>query len=380
MRTYIFAIFLAAISAPSAMGQSAEPERVYFGGAQWRVGVGEALVQRINGREALRLSSGRVWRDDLQLQDAVIEFDVYFDEAMGFIGPMFRAERDDHFEEFYFRSHLSNKPDTLQYTPVEHGLSAWQIFSDANAIAALPLQFGNWNRVKIVIEGDRADFYFNSEQPLLHVPDLKTNIARGRVGLRVSGPDGMFAYFSNFTARPLEAGERVVGVASASPAVPEGLIDSWLVSAPLTEDDIRSALQLDPDMTQGLHWQALKVERNGIANLARLAPADNGADTVFVRLALESTHRQMKELQFGYSDRVRMYLNGRRLYFGDAGWRVRDYRFLGTVGFFDSIGLDLQEGHNELLVAVSETFGGWAFAGAMSDREGVTLLGELPKR
>ncbi len=349
------------------------PKSVSFEGAEWRISAREAVVEDHLGREALRLSGGRVWRDDVQISDGVIEFDVAFEERTGFIGPMWRAEADSRFEEIYFRSHLSDKPDAVQYTPVENGLSAWQIFSDANATAAIPLKFGAWNRVKVVIQGDKADFYFNSDTPQLHIPDLKTDIKSGYTGLRASGRDGAFAYFSNVRFRPLDAGEGMIGEAKETPPVPEGLIGAWEVSSPFTESDVANALTLSGNAGDDLDWRALAVETNGIANLARLAGVDEGADTVFIRLTIDSDRKQMKEMRFGYSDRVRIYLNGKRVYFGNAGWRVRDYRFLGTVGFFDSVGLNLKKGDNELMIAVSETFGGWAFAGAMADQTGVEL-------
>ena len=94
---------------------------------------------------------------------------------------------------------------------------------------------------------------------------------------------------------------------------------------------------------------------------------------MFVRLKIDSATAQMKELRFGYSDRVRIYLNGKRVYFGNAGWRTRDYRFLGTVGFYDSVGLDLKKGENILFAAVSETFGGWAWAGAIENQEDISF-------
>ena len=37
----------------------------------------------------------------------------------------------------------------------------------------------------------------------------------------------------------------------------------------------------------------------------------------------------------------------------------RDYRFLGTIGYFDAVYLQLKKGRNDLWIAVSENFGGW---------------------
>lgn len=357
---------------PAALNaQSETPDIIEFDGKTWRITAREASVGDHLGRQALILQGGRLWLDE-NFSDGVIEFDVAFEEGQGFIGPMWRAERDDRFEEIYFRTHLSGKPDAVQYTPVENGLSAWQIFSDGNALAAIDLKYNAWNHVKVVVKGDAAEFYFNSETPQLHIPDLKTDIKSGRVGLRVSGQHGI-GRFANIVVRSLRAGEDLIGEPRESPEPPEGLITSWQVSSPFAEADVAQTLKLDKDAANAFSWRSLAVETNGVANLARLAGADDDSDTVFVRLNINADRAMMKELRFGYSDRVRIYLNGKRVYYGDAGWRVRDYRFLGTVGFFDSAGLDLRRGDNELLVAVSETFGGWAWAGAIEDQNGIEL-------
>ena len=365
---------ISAMLAPAVAIAQDAPEKVSWAGEEWRIAAREAAVEQHLGREALAISGGRVWIDDAAFSDGVIEFDVAYEERQGFIGPIWRAENDRRFEEIYFRSHLSGKPDAVQYTPVENGNSAWQIFSDENALAAIDQNFGAWNHVKVVVKGDKADFYFNDDAPQLHIPDLKTDIATGYIGLRVSGRGGMKAYFSNFTARPLTDGDDIVGEAKEPHEIPDGLIASWNVSSVFSEDVVAKALTVQPEMADDLTWTTLAVETNGIANISKTASrlADGGS-TVFVRANIRSDKKQMKELRFGYSDRVRIYLNGKRVYFGDAGWTVRDYRFLGTVGFFDSAGLDLKRGDNELLVAVSETFGGWAWAGAMEDQAGITI-------
>ena len=361
------------IWAGAALAQTQEaPQTLSYGGKTWRVDAQEARTETFLGREAIFLQGGRLWIDDADFGDGVIEFDAAYEEMQGFIGPMWRAESDERFEEIYFRSHLNNMPDAVQYTPVENGNSAWQIFSDGNAIAPVSQIFNGWNHVKVVVKGDKADLYFNSDAPALHVPDLKTDIASGRVGLRVSG--AVAVRFSNITFRPLRKGEDVVGTAKPAPELPEGLIERWSVSSVFPEAETADALTLSSSAIEGLDWRTLAVETNGIANISRIASRlPNRDSTVFVRLKINADKAQMKELRFGYSDRVRIYLNGKRIYSGDAGWKVRDYRFLGTVGFFDSVGLDLREGENEVLAAVSETFGGWAWAGAMADQSGVRL-------
>ena len=55
------------------------------------------------------------------------------------------------------------------------------------------------------------------------------------------------------------------------------------------------------------------------------------------------------------------------LYRGDDSYRLRDYRFLGSIGWFDTVYLPLQAGPNELVLAVSETFGGWGVQARFPD-------------
>ena len=70
-------------------------------------------------------------------------------------------------------------------------------------------------------------------------------------------------------------------------------------------------------------------------------------------------------LELGFSDRAVVYLNGRPLYRGDDTYRSRDYRFLGSIGWYDELYLPLEAGENELVIAVSEDLGGWGLQGRL---------------
>ena len=55
-------------------------------------------------------------------------------------------------------------------------------------------------------------------------------------------------------------------------------------------------------------------------------------------------------------------------------WEIsRDFRYLGTIGLFDAIHLPLKQGENEVLLAVSETFGGWGIISRLADSDGITV-------
>jgi len=141
---------------------------------------------------------------------------------------------------------------------------------------------------------------------------------------------------------------------------PPGVVTASEVSTPFAEKALDGQLRLPEAVTKTLRWTTLPVERNGIANLARLAGVAPGSETVIARIKIPSETATLREMSFGFSDRVKVYLNGRLLYSGNDGFATRDSVFLGSVGLFDSVVLPLQKGENDLSFAVSETFGGWA--------------------
>jgi hypothetical protein len=81
----------------------------------------------------------------------------------------------------------------------------------------------------------------------------------------------------------------------------------------------------------------------------------------------------MRAMDLGFSDRAVVYLNGQPLYAGRDDYRTRDYRFLGSIGWWDTIYLPLREGDNELVIAVSETFGGWGVMARFPAASGVSF-------
>ena len=77
----------------------------------------------------------------------------------------------------------------------------------------------------------------------------------------------------------------------------------------------------------------------------------------------------MKQLKLGYSDAAAVFVNGTLIYKGDNTYMSRDYRYLGTIGLFDSVALPLEKGDNEIWIAVTEAFGGWGIMGQLANLE-----------
>jgi hypothetical protein len=330
-------------------------ESVPFDSPRWKIEGKESRVEEYRGRQALYLKDGVARIADAKLEDGVIDFDVAFHLGQGFSGVQFRIEDADNYELVYLRQHLSGKPDASQYTPVMHKLWGWQIYTGPRYDAKVTYPDGAWFHVKLSIAGSRAEVEINHE--LLPIPDLKRAAIEGGLGV-FAATEG--AHFANFEFHPGPVA--LHGKEAAPETMPAGVVTSWEVSTPFAENSLQGQTQL-PSMP--LRWTKLAVESNGIANLARLSGVSPGAETVIARTTLHADEAATREIAFGYSDRVRVYLNGRLLYAGNDGFAARDYASLGLVGLWESLALPLQKGDNELAFAVSETFGGWAVVAAI---------------
>lgn len=298
-----------------------------------------------------------------------------YSASRGFTAIGFRSNGErNNYEEFYFRAHRSGFRDTIQYTPVEHGNAAWQIFTDNNTNTKVYEEFETWNHVKLVVRDNAADLYFNSDTPVTHIADLKTDRKTGGLNLRTFSGLGLkkSAYFANFSHRPLKRSDKIIGKSKPEPEVLAGIINRWSVSSSFKERDVQG-MHLTDTFPNSLNWQVLDVETNGIANLAKLSARNRTKNTVFVKTVIHSDTAKTIPFTFGYSDRVRLFVNGKFVYGASANYRSRDERFYGTIGLFDTIGLDLKPGENTILAAVSENFGGWGFTAKITDQSGLKI-------
>jgi hypothetical protein len=86
-------------------------------------------------------------------------------------------------------------------------------------------------------------------------------------------------------------------------------------------------------------------------------------------------------LGFGFSDRGSIFLNGVLLFTADNTYRSRSGRYLGVMTVTnDHVYLPLEAGTNELVVAVTEAFGGWGLVARIGDPEGTRIEASPPAR
>jgi hypothetical protein len=354
------------------------PQPVPFDSGRWQCSAAESGVTDHLGRRSLYLKSGTATAGGLRAADGWLEFDVAFTGERGFMGGIWRVQDAGNYEEFYLRPHQSGNQDATQYTPVWNGVSGWQLYHGRRYTVPVTHRFDEWTRVKILFAGEQAEIYVGDmSEPVLLVEDLKRPVEPGGVG--VSAGNFATAHFSNFaftaaSAPPMLGRQAPARLRQPPEPVPPGVIPAWRVSDAFREKALDGKAALGRDEMAARRWTRLATERSGLANLARVQGIELAKNTVFARAVIAADRAQAKELAFGWSDRIRVYLNGRLLFRGDDTCRSRDYRFLGSIGYFDALYLPLAEGENELLMAVSEDQGGWGVQAKLADLAGLSLV------
>jgi hypothetical protein len=360
---------VAALTLGASLVTASEP--IPFDSPRWQIEAEENRIEEYKGKTSLVLRGGLALVEDSEFTDGVIEYLCAFPDARAFVGATWRVQDAANREEFYIRPHQSGNPDANQYTPVFNGLSAWQLYHGEGYGTPVAYEFDSWFPVRIVVSGDQAEVYIGDlEKPALFIDDLKRETASGAVGLAV--PNFGAVRFADFRFDTVDT-PKLKGRVERERAAPAGAVMEWKVSVPFAEMALEGSIEITPSLKDDLAWTSLISEPTGLANLSRVSVLTREANTVIARVTVISDRAQSKTLAFGYSDRLRLFLNDRLLYTGNNGYRTRDYRYLGTIGYFDAVTLPLQKGKNELWFAVSESFGGWGVQAAFEDTEGLNF-------
>ena len=357
---------------------------VPFTDKRWKIESVGQMIEYYKGYECLYLKLGRATLSDVQFLNGIIEFDICLTEQVSFSGFFFRQTSPGNYEEFYFRAQQSGNPDAYQYTPVFNGDPAWQLYHDQfdgvndgyihwkpkgplngyNSVIEFP--FERWAHVKLVVKNDRSELYFDNK--LIGVNKLLQEQKAGAIGLSSNIAAMRFANFTYTSTDNVE----IKSKQSFPNNIPANSIMQWTVSNSFKEDALKDKNILDAAFVNKLKWSKLAIENGGFANLARLSPVTD-SNTVIAKFTVVSDKDQVKKLDFGYSDRVKAFCNGQVIYSGNNFFRTRDYRYLGTIGYFESLYLPLKKGENTIMLAVSETFGGWGVMGKWENMDGIQV-------
>lgn len=335
---------------------------------------GESRVVEHKGRTSLYLE-GKAFLNDANFSDGIIQVDVTTPVPRAFAGILFRTQSSTEYEEMYIRLHKSGSPDAIQYTPVFRDVAAWQLYGPGDGWGTATFDRNEWVPLRIEFKGDQISIFAGESDDAVLVTRLRRDIKSGGLGLWA-----LFgAYFSNFR---YSAYERTQETASDPEAV-QGIIAEWSLSKAYRAGEMNLT---EVPATGNRDWQTVQSESTGLVNLSRYLPGDDFRNLpsedgmvdsqppvgAYAKTIITSESNQIKKLHFGYSDTIVILLNGRPIFAGKSGFRARDPLFQGMIGYHDAVFLDLIKGENELVFAVTETFGGWGLMAKFDDSSDIT--------
>lgn len=332
----------------------ASQEAIPFDSPRWQH-VNSEVVQ-VAGRQALQ---GVAALEDIDFLDGVIEYDLYVTGARSYPGVYFRMIEGNNAEHIYVRPHRAGLyPDAIQYTPITNGIAEWQLHNGPGYTSAATFTDNMWIHVRIEVKGTQARvFVENLTEPALVIPYLEGIAEPG--GLALTGPTDGSAYFSNFRYD-------TDATLNFDPAplreMPNGMIEDWQVSQAIPAERVQRESYPSDFALFRTDWQPVKADMRGLVDIAdRTARQNANGDLVLARHVFYSDSDRIMNLDFGYSDEVDFFFNGRRVFSGKSRYQGRDPSFLGILGLHDQVPVRVRQGLNEIFLMVAEFFGGWGF-------------------
>ena len=336
----------------------------------WDINARAHVFEPFKGKDAIYLQAGSMALKNTQFLNGTIEYDIYMTGDRGFPGIYFRVNGSNA-EQFYIRPHQSGNPDANQAVALFNGITPWQFYFGPKYSFTYTYPEDRWMHVKLVVQDDKAQVYLDSSDK----PHLSWNLFHeakpGNLGFTGGLNSGV--HLANFIVKN-EEGE-IVDFNPGTREPIEGAIKQWVVSDKFDEKLLDNPTSLQ-QLIDARKWDKTVMLEEGVAaNISREVElrGDIPGNTVFAKININSRKDATRLFEFGYSDRVVVILNGKPIYRGNNGFRSRDYRYLGTIGLFDAVYLNLKKGNNTLLLAVSENFGGWLVTGKFANTDGLKI-------
>ena len=352
-----------------------------FDADRWNISLapgGESRFESYLGQDSLYLRGGFATLKGETFQEGTLEYDVAFSNSRGFVGAIFRAVDLENHERFFMRPQQSGSIDSVQYTPVFHDIQSWKLYYGEGFNGSYTFNFDQWMHVKLAIAGESAEVYVDDmTTPLYVIPYLKRPVADGMLGVFALNPERVAGHFSNFsysTTKPtLTFVEQTLDLLDAAPS---GLITTWEMSSLIPEMSLDSLTELDDFDQSNLTTTIIETDESGVANISAYVTPTPEANTVLLQVNLNADRPQLQALEFGYSDFVKVYFNGKILYQGDNSFQSRNELHLGTIGFYETLYLPLKVGNNKLSVALSASpqgTAGWGMVARLDNSQDLEI-------
>jgi len=243
----------------------------------------------------------------LSLDSFLIQAEVVC-TAESFVGLVFGAADSDNFELVYVSADNEWKLPNLQYDPVMNGSSTWQIYHGSRYQALVPVPLGEWVKLSLEVHSNSVSIFVGGNlQPQLIIPNIMLgNVLSGKIGVWGSSP----SYIRNLSVEAIRPLTQLENAFDIKQQINETFVTEWMISKPYKRGD-----QPEHDPI----WLKTSVEENGTLNLNRLYKSEAGA-VVQVKCSFYLHEEKETLLCFGFSDRLRLWVNDQEVYDGEWKW------------------------------------------------------------
>jgi hypothetical protein len=343
---------------------------VDFSSNNWKT-LGSVEVKEFDSILSTCISDGTgiAYLDGIDFQNGIIECDLYSPSHKAYLGIVFRIGSLTNFEYIYFQPHTSGKWDAVQYDPIFNSSATWQLYNGKSYQAVANIQTKEWFHVKIEVVDDSAKIYLDNNPNQILSVKLKHDYSSGGVGVCSYHP----AIFTKLKITKLPP-VNILKRRTLLNIEDETYISTWFISEPYDNYDFAIEKPfLDEDRIT--KWHKINVEENYLINLNRYFTKTETKNTVLAKTILSSEKAQKKKFHFGYSDKIKVYLNSKELFMGDNSfYESGKYDDRGYVlDKHETIELPLAKGENELIIEISEDKFGWGFIAKVEDLEGIEI-------
>lgn len=343
---------------------------------QWKLSEkGAELIEKDN-QKVVKMSRGEMTWQGGEFQDGSIEFEMYSEGERAFVYAYFREQSQDESEVIYLRTHKSNLPDTVQYSPVYQGRSAWQLYHGNKGTAPASLPAFEWVKVKLSVSGDKLSMWVGEDpKPVFDKVLLTGPKQKGTVTLRGFVPGASSATYANYF--------RNISILPEAPAANQTKQDQETRTGQIMQLSVSNSFAADKAAVTQIPEAILKGERkviaaqpDGLFEFLRDVPIAESLRSyaVLAETVLKAGAAQQCILDIGFSDALTLMLNGQPLLHSDASYRFSDNRQEGLLHEQQvSVYLPLIAGKNFLQAVVADSFGGWGFKARLRDCANVTV-------
>lgn len=342
----------------------------------WKFDNDQVGIERIAGRTAIKIRSGKAMLEGVSFENGLIEFDMYMSGERAFAYLFFRGESDQAYEVIYLRTHKSGAPDAVQYAPVFQRRSAWQLYYDETGSAAARFPAKEWVPIKVELNGQKMKVWIGDDsKPALDIKELGRKPNSGWLAFRGFVPSTSLAnysaYFSNLKITPLDK----VKNNTTPDSLPEGQITQWQVSPAF--NSAAGPISAVPNGLRDNTWTTPVMQSNGVFEFLRSRTIPKGSRhwSVVAEVNLHSPQTQTCEVHFGFSDEITLSVNEQLILYNDSSYTYVNSRQQGIMHPDQIVAyLPLKQGDNLVRAVVSDRFGGWGLSANLKTCKDVIAL------